>query len=296
MPEERYPDAKAMAEDLERLADGAPTLAANAGTGWRSTVFKLGVLVMMLIVGLAIYNWPKNSMATKNSQDASPAKSLPATQLSITNGLVAHYSFDGNANDTSGHDLHGQPNGVELTNDRTGKPKSAYLFKGRDSYVVVPHSPKLNLSNSFTLSLWFTVQGGNPRGWMHLISKHRANPGAAGDGFGISIPNARAPEGGLSFAFGQAKLAATTSFFPFNPDTWHHVLVISNGEKITAYLNNKAVASAKFNGKLTANSEPLTIGGQNRGFGQRNHVGKIDDVRIYNRALSTEEIQLLQQF
>jgi hypothetical protein len=60
----------------------------------------------------------------------------------LNDGLVAHYPFNGNANDESGNGNHGMVNGATLTEDRFGNIDSAFHFDGR-SYIVVPSSPSL---------------------------------------------------------------------------------------------------------------------------------------------------------
>jgi len=71
-----------------------------------------------------------------------------------TSGLIAHYPFNGNANDISGHGNNGTNFGAILTYDRFGNPNSAYQFDGVSSYILVPHSPDFQLSYSLTVSLW----------------------------------------------------------------------------------------------------------------------------------------------
>ena len=69
-------------------------------------------------------------------------------------GLVAHYPFNGNANDMSGNGNHGIIYGATLTTDRCEKPNSAYYFDGK-SYIRVPYSPSLNShTNELTVSFW----------------------------------------------------------------------------------------------------------------------------------------------
>jgi hypothetical protein len=77
----------------------------------------------------------------------------------ISDGLVACYSFNGNANDESGNGNNGIPkNGVSLTTDRFGNPDSAYYFSGGSSgngdYIEVPHSSSLELDQDLTISVW----------------------------------------------------------------------------------------------------------------------------------------------
>jgi len=70
----------------------------------------------------------------------------------FTNGLVAYYPFNGNANDPSGHANNGTVNGAVLATDRFGNANSAYSLDGVSSLIAVPDSPSLRVSNNITVS------------------------------------------------------------------------------------------------------------------------------------------------
>lgn len=61
----------------------------------------------------------------------------------LADGLVAHYKFDGNANDSSGNGNNGVVHGATLTTDRFGNANSAYKFDGEDDWIQVPNSTSL---------------------------------------------------------------------------------------------------------------------------------------------------------
>ena len=313
LPEDRYTSAIAVDQALEKLDNGA--ILKSEGSRNRAPLksWLIAFTALVAFVFLVIYKRSENSSSFnknganlpsakppsgkdpsgKDPSGKDPSGKDPEVKLSLNKGLLAHFPFDGNGNDVSGFEHHGRINGVTVTTDRTGKPGSAYSFAGGDDYVVIPDHPSLNLSGQFAISFWCTVEGGSPHGWMHLISKHRANPGGTVDGFGISIPEAADPLGSIHFAFGDAKLKSAASFYPFDSGKWYHVLVSSDGKTVSAYINNRLLSKVDFNGEITANNEPLTIGGQNAAFDGRTHVGKIDDVRIYSRALASGEIEAL---
>jgi hypothetical protein len=290
MPEDRFLRAEDLDEALADLESGEAT---QTNPEEKHIIKKSGLvflLALAVITFITIYFWPEDVRAP--SGDVADSKE-PETRTQLNKGLIVHLPFDGDAEDVSGYENNGQPNQVTLTSDRSGNKNAAFAFSGNDSYVVIPENGLLNLASEFTISFWFTVEGGSPRGWMHLIAKHRASPGAAGDGFGISIPEAANPNGNLSFIFGQSILRPSVSFHPFDPNKWHHVAIVGNEDQISAYLNNNLIGTTAFNGIIPPNTEPITIGGQNRSFDERNHIGKIDDVRIYRRALSKGEVRTL---
>jgi hypothetical protein len=73
----------------------------------------------------------------------------------ISDGLVAYYPLDGNANDLSGNNLHGVVSGALSTTDRWGNSNAAYLFDGLDDTIIAENRDGLfNLTSHWTLSAW----------------------------------------------------------------------------------------------------------------------------------------------
>ena len=73
---------------------------------------------------------------------------------SIVPALLCYYPFDGNAQDESGNELHGNIYGATLTIDRFGILDSAFHFNGKNSYIEIPKSAHLNPVNGLTVSTW----------------------------------------------------------------------------------------------------------------------------------------------
>ena len=77
----------------------------------------------------------------------------------ISDGLVAYYPFNGNANDESGYNKHGVVYGVSLTEDRFGNTNSAYSFDGIDDYMHIDHRSYLNVNPpGFTAAVWIKAK------------------------------------------------------------------------------------------------------------------------------------------
>ena len=73
-----------------------------------------------------------------------------------TDGLIAHYPFNGNANDESTNSNHGTVNGATLSTDRFGNVNSAYDFDGTNDYISIPGKAEWDFGlNSFSISVWF---------------------------------------------------------------------------------------------------------------------------------------------
>ena len=73
-----------------------------------------------------------------------------------TNGLVAYYPFNGNANDSSGNGNNGTVNGASLTTDRFGNTNKAYSFNGSNNYITVPFNSKFNMQQA-TWNIWLKI-------------------------------------------------------------------------------------------------------------------------------------------
>ncbi|MFN4952067.1 MAG: LamG-like jellyroll fold domain-containing protein, partial [Flavobacteriales bacterium] len=207
-----------------------------------------------------------------------------------TNGLVGWWPFTGNANDLSVNGNNGTVNGATLTTDRFGSPNCAYIFNG-NSNIVVPYNQNQTIIGAGTWSLWVNASlfpnNGNQS---HLISKYN------------SITNLR------EFVM---EFDASTIKHNINDGTnWH---TVSNGTStqinqwvnviavydklitpsLKLYVNGALInTSNTFNGNLINNNLPIVFSNLT-GVGVVPFQGKLDDIGIWNRALSQQEITAL---
>lgn len=208
-------------------------------------------------------------------------------------GLVAWYPFNGNAKDESGNKLDGTVNGATLTNDRFGKVNSAYSFN-RDQSITIANSETKNLY-PLTISLWYNLEMFTDGSMTYLFSKYTET---SWNGFQINI---RKTEDFVS-ANPQYLLSLTNKIIgyynepAFNQkiasfNRWYHFVFIvdANGGKI--YVDGTLTLSHPWTGTpgTTTNTNLWQIGGGEIGTSRV----KIDDVRIYNRVLTAEEITIL---
>jgi hypothetical protein len=198
-------------------------------------------------------------------------------------GLVAAYGFDEGQGtttaDASGHGLAGTLSNTSWT---TGKFGSALQFAG-DGAVSVASTPLLQFTTAFTVSAWVNPQTPQPPE-ATLIAKQV--PGdlsyvlyANGSGVG---PNA------FTLIGGNYRQAAAASPLPVG--TWSHVAATYDGALLSVYVNGVLASSSAVTGSLTSGSGPLQIG-NNSVFPNEGFVGRIDEVRVYERALSASELQ-----
>ena len=185
-------------------------------------------------------------------------------------------------NDSSGFNNHGTLlNGPNWT--RKGKYGSALVFDGVDDKVVVPDSNSLDLTNKLTLEAWVYPTNAMS-GWDTILMKEQPPTNllyalyANGDNnlpYGYINING---EQGLSW----------TSTLPLN--TWSYLALTYDGATLRFYVNGQLVGSKAQTGSLPVTSGTLGIGGNNI-WPDECFAGRIDEIRIYNRALTQQEIQ-----
>ncbi|WP_062295730.1 LamG domain-containing protein [Nostoc piscinale] len=211
-----------------------------------------------------------------------------ATEL-LKQGLVAHYPFNGNADDSSGNGLHGSVYGAILTKDRFGNPNSAYQFDGIDDYIEIPHNDLLNLTDNFTIALWINQPEDNSLKGYRLIDKTTAG---VNDGYNFDTYDGSTGRR-LRLTGGKQNVSAHTAY---SLNEWHHVAVVFSKGVSTFYLDGNLDGSGQhLSETVSTNSLTLKIGAAHNSHTEF-FKGMIDDVRIYNRALSEKDIQELYEF
>jgi len=205
---------------------------------------------------------------------------------SFVTSMVAYYPFNGNANDESGNGNHGTVYGAVLAQDRFDNPDSAYAFNGDGAYIQVPDSASFNFNYPITLAAWIYLNDNSKGG---IVGQWGAG-GLAGDAFVLYIKGTKLstyiPRGG-----GQAhyELQSNNSLAT---GQWYHVSMVSTGNLVTLYINGTADNSAAIAVEQVDSYQPVKIGLEDTIDPYQNYfAGIIDDVRIYNGALSASEIQ-----
>jgi hypothetical protein len=204
----------------------------------------------------------------------------------LTNGLVAYYTFNGNANDSVGG-YNGTVYDATLTTDRFGGANSAYSFNGSSSYIDLGNRPSFNFGNNdFTLSGWVNVNPADNYGY--IISKYK-NPDPLSYGLGTT--------GSSIYAFfsGETTGGAIDGTQSLKDSSWHFLSVtFTRGDAIRAYLDGTLNQTANISSATgyQTNSQSLLFGklSDGSGLGSQYYYGLLDDVSIYNRALSSAEV------
>lgn len=205
-----------------------------------------------------------------------------------TDGLVAYYPFNGNANDESGNGNHGTVNGATLTEDRFGNVEQAYTFDGINDFIDISNISGLISSQGISLSIWtknYNPTSSSNQQFLFLIG---------------SNPNARILMRDESNQVSGSILNCNCSddlytSHEINPNQWTNIVLTYNleiGEQ-KLYVNGVNVDSKteSMNTYYTTNNIAKRIGS----YGFNNHYfnGVLDDASIWNRTLTEQEIQNL---
>ena len=207
-----------------------------------------------------------------------------------SNGLVGFWPFNGNANDESGNGNDGAVNGAVLSTDRFGNPNSVYSFNGSSSFIQIQNSSSLSLSNQITISVWFNINNYflNPV-WNNLSFPILCKSNSAGN-FGMFNLGIE-PNIVYSYLNQQGRGLPVTNI---NLNQWTHLVTTIQAGIISCYINGILVSSQSCVSQpggigSPINSNPLIIGNDIPGQTEWTN-GKLDDIGIWNRALSPAEI------
>lgn len=219
-----------------------------------------------------------------------------------TNGLVASYPFNGNANDESGNGNNGVVNGATLTSDRFGKANSAYSFDGVSNSISLPLNLNGTLINSKKLTISAFVNTNSTIGG-GIFSNWKASPPTDPTGILFNIGD------GLKLSAATNGGTGVTTKNAIAPNQWVHVVAVFDGDmknaldRMKLYINGvNAVADsgalvysnrviADNIGNTATNTEIARWKSQFNWSGY--FKGSLDDIKIYNRALSISEITAL---
>jgi len=203
---------------------------------------------------------------------------------SQSTGPVAAFGFN-EASGQSVEDASGSGNagtfGQGVTRTTDGRFGGALKFDGSGA-VTIPNRQALQLSSKMTLEAWVnpSTTGSSQR---DVIEKGRDNYYLL-----ATSGSNRRPGGGASFRSGGATTAYGSSAIAAN--TWTHLAVTYDGANLQFYVNGTRVSSVRKTGSLNTSTSSLLIGGSEFSSSQ-SFVGMIDEVRVYDRALSATEIQ-----
>ncbi|MFD2148223.1 LamG domain-containing protein [Mucilaginibacter antarcticus] len=236
--------------------------------------------------------------------DAVPTPEIPPTLPPVTPtvdslkiGLLAYYTFNGSVVDSSGKSNHGVAANVTYTTDRNNKVNSALQFNGLSSNVVVKDKLDLRLNSiDFTLSVWVNLDAYNASYGSEILCKRGTG---SKNGWNYSLNGNAISNGGAvgatSFQLSGGTDTLAAGIKPIALNQWHMLTTVYdfNKKQISYYidgvLDNTAIKIPT--PVRTANAD-LYIGADSQSFSYL-LKGKLDEVRIYNRALTAAQVKKL---
>ncbi|NBU72676.1 MAG: DUF5011 domain-containing protein, partial [Bacteroidetes bacterium] len=215
----------------------------------------------------------------------------PDAYNSLHKGLIGYYPLNGGAQNLFGDD--GVNHGATPGADRFGNPNGSMSFNGTSNYIEC--GPMIPNYENATFSVWAQV-GVGCQAEAGIVAKPR-HPW--GTGFEI-----RANCGEYQVQVGFNNWLDNLGPFQTNPvqstNAWHHYVATTDGHAITFFVNGKKVGEQPFTFQNVSSPQSVLIGaGTSGNHSPGNYLffsGLIDDVRIYNRALTPNEVAALFTF
>jgi len=215
-------------------------------------------------------------------------------QVNTASGLVGYWPFNGNANDYSGYGNNGVVKRAALTTDRFGEINRAFSFND-SSYIEVPDNPVLNFdtTTSFSICCWFQMDSAQ-NVWPALISKGTVESPI----YQLAINRYTSNTPAIAFEFYNPIAVGLTIFGDKIPmdNNWHFATAIVNrsSKSLQLYLDNELNYEYVNDtvDRLNLSSTATLKFGVERLFSYY-FQGRIDDIRIYDRAISSQEVQAL---
>jgi Concanavalin A-like lectin/glucanases superfamily len=218
------------------------------------------------------------ALATKSTTPSS----LPS------NGLVLHHTFDGKkmtsstSTDSSARGNNGDLMGTPRP--AIGKLGQALSFNGSSQYITTNNSSDFNFSDQVSISMW--LKPGSTQGaYADILSKFT---------FMLEQDSTSTNSYYFNWTDGiESSGCAPSPIFTLTANIWQHVLVVKSGTLVKGYVNGVETGSCTGSfSSIASNSDILTIG-RSSSFGSQYWSGSMDDLRIYNRALTAKEMTAL---
>ena len=231
-----------------------------------------------------IYYFKVESLNSNGVSALSNEVSATPTPDNISNGLVAFYRFNGNANDNTSNAHHGTVSGATLTSGKDNISNTAYSFDGTNDYIEYPIG-LLSGAGEFSISLWINTSSSTES----RIIQQRDSNGYNGE-YMLNLKSS----GKLNlqtYKSGYKWGGTTTS--TINDSNWHHVCFVQKDNGGSLYLDGSLKFTDNSSGKVELLFSTKTYVGGDKRNNNRFFNGKVDELRIYNRALTSTEISSL---
>jgi hypothetical protein len=227
------------------------------------------------------------TQATGDAASGTGGNTPDTSTSDLSAHLVAYYPFSGNTNDEGPNAMNGVNYGAALTSDRQGNPNSAFHFDGK-AYIDISGASALNGMSSFTLSAWIDTEIVGPASVISKVTPNRD----------FVLDLAVTPSGSwINAQF--AHFATYYHVWARQPEgmlnTWTFLTAVWTGSSWSLYINGALAGEST----VVDGAVPLWTGTSFRigslTDGDWYFRGAIDEVRIYDRALTADEVAWVMQ-
>ena len=263
----------------------------------------IAMFAVLCLIALGLGYWvgqlregsrEENVETTEGNKEGIKKEAVPKEPEFLKQGLVAYYPFNGNAKDESGNNDHGFLEGPTSTTNRFGQLNQAIAFDGAKDGVSLPNQVYNGLE-SFTFTTWLILDAlKKSPSILSLANKNDDNA------FYILFVR-----GGFNVAFSsenRESLSISTDDFVHH---WRQIIVAreSSEASIKVYIDGELKSNLAYTktGPLIVDPGGAWLGQEQDSLGgefdnQQALKGQLDDIRIYNRALSEAEVKALYDF
>ncbi|MHC4506636.1 MAG: LamG domain-containing protein, partial [Planctomycetota bacterium] len=233
--------------------------------------------------------WAEGKVTTSEGAPSAPRRpsAEPERAVEPTRGLVGHWKFDERAG-TTARDSSGRGNHGRITGGRRvqGKLGYALALDGVDDYVAIANEAAFDITGNITVAAWIKVASFT-KPWQAIVTK--------GDGsWRLQRDLNKSSLGWVCTGVSHNRVGSVVGDMPVDDGRWHHVAGVYDGTRTYLYVDGKVDASTRTSGAIQATDYPVCIGHNAQQEG-RQFRGLIDDVRIYTRALSSDEMRALAE-
>jgi hypothetical protein len=227
---------------------------------------------------------PRRSQSRMPPVTRRPSSQAPLNANAL-NGLVVWHSFDKKSKrstDRSNQRNHGRVHHAEHT--LKGKVGGAFRFSGSDSYIRIPNAKSVAFKDAFTLIAWVKIEDLQAKLIHFIISRYEWG---SGRGYGLRVN----PNGSVTCDFNGKAGHLVSQPGLVESGKWTHLASVFDGQTLTCFVDGVAVVSRKRAGLINEHSD-LFIGTPSNAAGHVDWstLGLIDEVMIFNRALSVDEV------
>lgn len=208
--------------------------------------------------------------------------------LGPTNGLLGYWPLN-SIEDGTAEDVVGSNNGTPAggISSVSGQVDQAASFDGADDYVNVPDDPSLDLTESLTLAAWVKPSS-NQDDYARIISREQSGVGNRQYNLGVDASSTDPRTVVDTTGTDSVEVSATV---PFTDNEWHHaVMTFDDSDAVRLYVDGSQKDSTPVSSSLVSRGSTVKFGVPAHLPDKDFFTGRIDDVRIYDRALSASEV------